>query len=515
MKQKKLNNILYVFDVNPYEITQDTDAEVIKVQEESYKGFVEMNQSLAEKIVKYNYHTMCVNVPEWAPYVEQEDPQGSLTFGIYGTGAENAINQIQVQNADNVILQSWVAGVDLSFPFQTDVEEGQHIALECKEGISDVAAQFGVTGMEYLPVRWVNEETGRTWYATSPITDSISIGIENASPAEITVTAPYGLTIYDEPQNTWVDTYQDGENPELEHGNLVVGRTYSVDKREIGQGKVVVFNPECGTGSQGTVGPEFIAPETDLVITLADAPVSTYKFILEGGDIHQNVTIKINNEPASFPTQELVEGVQVNDGDVIDVYPTGNVADYALQSGAVWDTDHWTATVNGANVDIWINYLGTGVNFNAGWAMSAAPENVSQINIGSTPVTGSQLTDGSWTDTVRLYPGTSEITFFVSTGLPTDMEKFKIDFEYQENGGIETEHHFAYKQTDPDTGVITYTDASDASGNTITNPGTWTYNNTPETGLPYITFTFPSTNKNGNAWADNTEIKIMSSVSGS
>ena len=27
---------------------------------------------------------MCVNVPEWAPYVDEEDPQEQLTFGIYG-----------------------------------------------------------------------------------------------------------------------------------------------------------------------------------------------------------------------------------------------------------------------------------------------------------------------------------------------------------------------------------------------------------------------------------------------
>ena len=74
MQQKKLGDILYVFDITPYEITEDTDATVIKVQEECYAGFAELNESLADKIVKYNYHVLCTNTPEWAPYVDEPDP---------------------------------------------------------------------------------------------------------------------------------------------------------------------------------------------------------------------------------------------------------------------------------------------------------------------------------------------------------------------------------------------------------------------------------------------------------
>ena len=75
MKQKRINDILYVFDITPYQITEDTDAEVIKVQEECVAGFKELNESLANKIVAYNYHVACVQVPEWAPYVDQDDPE--------------------------------------------------------------------------------------------------------------------------------------------------------------------------------------------------------------------------------------------------------------------------------------------------------------------------------------------------------------------------------------------------------------------------------------------------------
>jgi hypothetical protein len=74
MKQKRINDILYVFDITPYQITEDIDAEVIKVQEECVVGFKELNESLVDKIVAYNYHIACVQVPEWAPYVDEQDP---------------------------------------------------------------------------------------------------------------------------------------------------------------------------------------------------------------------------------------------------------------------------------------------------------------------------------------------------------------------------------------------------------------------------------------------------------
>ena len=73
MKQKRIEDTLYVFDVTPYTITEDTDASIIKVQQESYEGFVELNSDLASKIVKYNYHMLTVNRLEWADYVNEPD----------------------------------------------------------------------------------------------------------------------------------------------------------------------------------------------------------------------------------------------------------------------------------------------------------------------------------------------------------------------------------------------------------------------------------------------------------
>ena len=63
--QKKVGNALYVFDTTPFTITQDTDAEVIYVQQECLKGYLELNTELESKIKTFNQWVLCVKAP-WA-----------------------------------------------------------------------------------------------------------------------------------------------------------------------------------------------------------------------------------------------------------------------------------------------------------------------------------------------------------------------------------------------------------------------------------------------------------------
>lgn len=63
--QKKVGNALYVFDTTPFTITEDTDAQVIYVQEECLKGYLELNTELESKIKTFNQWLLCVNAP-WA-----------------------------------------------------------------------------------------------------------------------------------------------------------------------------------------------------------------------------------------------------------------------------------------------------------------------------------------------------------------------------------------------------------------------------------------------------------------
>ena len=66
--QKKVGNALYVFDTTPFTITEDTDAEVIYVQQEYLKGYLELNTELESKIKTFNQWLLCVNAP-WAAEV--------------------------------------------------------------------------------------------------------------------------------------------------------------------------------------------------------------------------------------------------------------------------------------------------------------------------------------------------------------------------------------------------------------------------------------------------------------
>lgn len=508
MKQKKLGNILYVFDVDPYVITSDTDAEVIKVQQESYAGFVEMNSSLAEKIVKYNYHVICVNTPEWAPYVEQEDPQEQLTFGIYGSAAEASIAQVQRLDANNNILETWVAGVGLTFPFQASFNEGEHFAVEFVNGVNPDL--LNITG-DALSIGWQDAETNNFWRATAALSTSTSVGIDSAEPSTHKLYLT-GSNISDANLRVDINRNQAAlvdlvDGIDVEQDTLIEVWLLTEDINDYDVSSISTWMNESTDGGHLHYWRNMPAEDKTIDISYVGTPVSTYTVTLDGADMGgKTATVKMDN--VTVETQSQYQNVA--DGTVVDVYPTGNIADYVLQSGAVWDTDHWTATVNGTDLTIVIDYLGDGVNFNASWSRN---ENVSQINIGNTSVTGSDLTDPTWHETVRLYPGQSQVTFFVSTGLPTDMSTFKVEFRVDVQTGFE--HHYAYKQTDPVTGEPFYSDASDASGSAITNPGTWTYNNTPDTGLPWIAFTLPSTDANGNAFVDNTEIIIGSEVSGS
>ena len=513
MKQKLLNSTLYVFDVDPYIITEDaSEATVIKVQEESYKGFVEMNPDLVNKLTKYNYHVICVNTPEWAPYVDDEDPQEQLTFGIYGSATEASILQVQRQDANNNILETWVAGQNLNFPFQASFNEGEHFTVEFVNGVCpDV---LNITG-DALSIQWQDAETNNFWRATPALSTSTSVGIDAAEPSNYLLSLT-GSDIND--TNLRVDVDHNTISLETLVGGLWIAPDTLIevfllteDINDYDVSSISTWMNESTDDGHLHYWRNMPAEDKTIDISYVGTPASTYTVTVDGADMGgKTATVKMNGETVQYEQTYS----NIADGTVVDVYPTGNVADYVLQSGAVWDTDHWTATVNGEDLEIYIDYLGVGVNFNASWS-GAAPQNVSQINIGNTSVTGSDLTDNSWTETVRLYPGQSQIKYFISTGLVTNMEAFYVDINYQVDGHTEYEAHSAYKETDPVSGEITYVDAADNYGSPIANPGTWTYDNNPDSGLPWIAFTLPSTDKNGNAYADNSPMQIIAVLSSS
>ena len=91
--QKKVGNTLYVFDTTPFTITEDTDAEVIYVQNECLKGYLELNTELESKIKTFNQWVICVNAP-WADTGTSEQPQNYHLLTVSDVG------ELYVRNYD-------------------------------------------------------------------------------------------------------------------------------------------------------------------------------------------------------------------------------------------------------------------------------------------------------------------------------------------------------------------------------------------------------------------------------
>ena len=83
MKQKKIGDILYVYSTTAYEITEDTDATVIKIQEECIPAYAALNASLVSKFSPINYKLFCVVKPEWADYMN--DYTVTVRRALHGT----------------------------------------------------------------------------------------------------------------------------------------------------------------------------------------------------------------------------------------------------------------------------------------------------------------------------------------------------------------------------------------------------------------------------------------------
>lgn len=70
MKQKKIGTTLYVFATTAYQITEDTDAAVIKIQQECIPAYAALNASLVSKFSPINYKLFCVQHTEWSDYYD-------------------------------------------------------------------------------------------------------------------------------------------------------------------------------------------------------------------------------------------------------------------------------------------------------------------------------------------------------------------------------------------------------------------------------------------------------------
>ena len=102
MQQKRVGDKLYVLDMTPYVITEDTDASIIYVQQEKLDGYLELNPTLADKISTINYLTFSVRKKDWAddgPEPEpKKDPEISFNNSFLG------FNQGDTGNMSGIVI---------------------------------------------------------------------------------------------------------------------------------------------------------------------------------------------------------------------------------------------------------------------------------------------------------------------------------------------------------------------------------------------------------------------------
>lgn len=194
MQQKKIGDILYVFDVTPYEITEDTSAEIIKVQEECVAGFKTLNASLADKIVAYNYHAIVAQVPVWAPYVDDVSPElaWSSNSATVTIGADDNVFPT-LTNPHNVTVtysssDTTKATIDASTGAITLADAGNTTISATFAGNDTYYAQ---TVSYTLTVEEAQKQSPElAWSAESA---TVTIGADdNVFP---TLTNPYGVTV--------------------------------------------------------------------------------------------------------------------------------------------------------------------------------------------------------------------------------------------------------------------------------------------------------------------------------
>ena len=213
MKQKKIGDILYVYSTTAYEITEDTDATVIKIQQECIPAYAALNESLVSKFEPINYKLFCVVKPEWADYM----------------------------NDYTVTIDTITGGTVTASP--TSGDEGEEITL----------TQEASTGYEF--VSW-DVEDGEG----DPITVTDNKFLMPAS--NVTVGATFDKIDFD---ITVDNTIQNGSLSAPETANL--GDTVTITATPASGYKLDTLTVMCGSLKITVVNNQFTMPAGDVTIT--------------------------------------------------------------------------------------------------------------------------------------------------------------------------------------------------------------------------------------------------------
>ena len=337
MKQKKITNILYVFDITPYQITEDTDAEVIKVQEECVAGFKELNESLANKIVAYNYHVMCVQVPEWAPYVDEPDPVSpelawSANTATVTIGADDNVFPT-LSNPHSVTVTYSSSDTTKA---TINATTGQITLLDA--GNTTISAVFAGNDTYYaqtvtytLTVQAAQKQSPElSWSAESA---TVTIGADdNVFP---TLSNPHSVTVYYASGNESVATINEST------GEITL----------VAEGYTTIY------ANNGQGDETYESQTVSYALTVEQAAVDTYTVTIDAdGLTDQNTEFKINGE-----TVTLDGSYTVDSGSYFEFWPLVSYSDFSVTGLTFDDTagsEHWYSDAIYTNVNYVISYKG-------------------------------------------------------------------------------------------------------------------------------------------------------------
>lgn len=151
--QKKVGNALYVFDTTPFTITEDTNVEVIYVQNECLKGYLELNTELESKIKTFNQWVLCVNAP-WADTGTSEQPQNYHLLTVSDTRdlyVRNYDTNLPPRGTDN----GWLPEFNEYQRAAGMIDPEEHNKIYCNAGAIieldyDINAFESMTGLEII-----------------------------------------------------------------------------------------------------------------------------------------------------------------------------------------------------------------------------------------------------------------------------------------------------------------------------------------------------------------------------
>lgn len=203
MKGYITNKQCYIFPQTAAEIPT-VEADVFYVQEENYAAWLEENESLADKLVKYNYNTMTVNPKVWAGHedddlepAQKEDPElawsaGTATAQIGETNTYPTLSNPHSVTVRYASRDTDKATIDASTGEITLLAEGETTIMAAFDGDDTYEAQsvtYELTVQAAAPTTYTITFTGD--YAER-MTASPSPAEEDAT---VTVTAESGFEV--------------------------------------------------------------------------------------------------------------------------------------------------------------------------------------------------------------------------------------------------------------------------------------------------------------------------------